>query len=87
MVAVYVKKQICLYCVDEKRVRVTVLVRNASARCCAPIGPIWFSARSSVVSVCVKKQICLYRVDEKRVRVTVLVRNASARCCAPMGPF
>ena len=44
----------CLYRVDEKRMRVTVLVRNASARCCAPIGPFGFSARSSVVSVCVK---------------------------------
>ena len=64
-----------------------MFVRNASARCCAPIGPIWFSARSSVVSVCVTKQICLYRVDEKIMRVTVLVRNASARCCTPLSPI
>ena len=61
-----------------------MLVRNVSARYCAPIDLIGFLRRTSVVSVCVKKQICLYRVDEKRVRVTVLVRNASARCCAPL---
>ena len=87
MMSVCVKKQICLYRVDEKRVRVTVFVRNASARCCAPIGPIWLAQRSSVMSVCVKKQIYLYGVDEKRVRVTVLVRSVSARCCTPLSPI
>ena len=38
--SVCVKKQICLYCVDEKRVKVTVLVPNGSARCCTPLSPI-----------------------------------------------
>ena len=40
-----------------KRKWVTVLFRNALARCCAPSFPIWLLARFSVVSVCVKKWI------------------------------
>jgi hypothetical protein len=35
-------------------VRVTVLFRNASAKCSAPTAPISLERRCSVVSVCVK---------------------------------
>jgi hypothetical protein len=40
MVSVYVEKWICISEIDEERMRVTVLFRNASARCCAPTAPI-----------------------------------------------
>jgi hypothetical protein len=35
-----VKKWRCVYEMNEERMRVTVLFRNASARCCAPTAPI-----------------------------------------------
>jgi hypothetical protein len=76
-----------VYEIDEERMRVTVLFRNASARCCAPTSPIPFKVRCSVMSVCVKKWRCVYEIDEERMRVTVLFRNASARCCAPTAPI
>ena len=72
---------------DEERMRVTVLFRNASASCSAPLSPILFPVRSSVVSACVKKCIWEYERDDERMRVTVLFRNASARCCAPRPPI
>jgi hypothetical protein len=62
---------------------VTVLFRNASARCCAPTSPIPLHWISNLVSVCVRKWRCVYEIDEERMRVTVLFRNAAARCCAP----
>jgi hypothetical protein len=47
------KKWRCVYDIDEERMRVTVLFRNASARCSVPTAPILLFARSIVVSVCV----------------------------------
>jgi hypothetical protein len=76
-----------VYEINEERMRVTVLFRNASARCCAPTSPILLFARFSVVSVWVKKWRCVYEIDEERMRITVLIRNASARCCAPTAPM
>jgi hypothetical protein len=49
-----VKKWRCVYEIDEERMRVTVLFRNASAICCAPTSPIPLYVSFSVVSVCVK---------------------------------
>jgi hypothetical protein len=54
VVIVCVKKWRCVYEIDEERMRVTVLFRNVSARCCAPTSPILLEERFSVVSVCVK---------------------------------
>ena len=62
---------------NKRRKRVTVLFRNASARCCAPTGPISLYRRCSVVSVCVKKWIWWNEEECKRKRVTVLFRNAA----------
>jgi hypothetical protein len=81
------KKRRCVYEIDEERMRVTVLFRNASPRCCAPTSPISLYRRSSVVSVCVKKWRCVSEINEERMGVTVLFRNASARCCAPTAPI
>jgi hypothetical protein len=53
-VSVCVKKLRCVYEKDEETMMVTVLVRNASARCSAPLSPIGLFQRSSVVSVYVK---------------------------------
>jgi hypothetical protein len=36
--------------------RITVLFHNASAKCSAPLSPILFEERCSVVSVCVKRE-------------------------------
>jgi hypothetical protein len=77
----------CVYEIDEERMRITVLFRNASARCCAPTSLILLDCRSSVVSVYVGKWGCVYEIDEERMRITVLFRNASARCCAPTAPI
>ena len=59
MVSVCVKKWRWIYVLSRRRegerTRITVLFRNASARCCAPSHPISFSRRFSVVSVCMKK--------------------------------
>ena len=46
--------------------RITVLFRNASARCCAPLSPIWLLLSSSVVSVCVKKCRWVYLLSRWR---------------------
>jgi hypothetical protein len=40
VVSVCVKKWRCVYEIDEERMTITVLFRNASARCCAPTAPI-----------------------------------------------
>jgi hypothetical protein len=40
VVSVYVEKWGCVYEIDEERMRITMLFRNASARCCAPSSPI-----------------------------------------------
>jgi hypothetical protein len=40
VVSVCVKKWRCVYEVDEEEMRVTVLFRNASAKCSAPTAPI-----------------------------------------------
>jgi hypothetical protein len=40
VVSVCVKKGRCVYEIDEERMRITVLFRNASTRCCAPTAPI-----------------------------------------------
>ncbi len=87
VVSVCVKKCRWGYERDEESERVTVLFRNASARCCAPLSLIWFPKRSSVVSVCVKKCRWGYARDEESERVTVLFCNASVRCCAPRAPI
>jgi hypothetical protein len=87
VVSVCANKWRCVYETDEDRMRVTVLVRNASARCSTPTSPIWLHQRSSVVRVYVKKWRCVYEINEQRMRVTVLFRNASARCCAPTMPI
>ena len=39
-VSVYVEKYGWKYETNQERTRITMLFRSASARCCAPIGPI-----------------------------------------------
>jgi hypothetical protein len=51
-----VKKWRYVYEIDEERMRITVLFRNASAKCFAPTAPISLKERFSVVSVCVKSK-------------------------------
>jgi hypothetical protein len=82
-----VKKWRCVCETDDETMKVTVLFRKASARCCAPTASILLEVRISVVSVCVRKWRCTYKIDNQRMRVTVLFRNASARCCAPTAPI
>jgi hypothetical protein len=72
---------------NKKRVTVTLLFRNASARRCAPSSPILFLERLSAVSVCVKKCRWGCEKGEERKRLTMLFRNASPRCCAPRAPI
>ena len=65
------------YCLDEERererMRITVLFRNPSARCCAPFSPIsdlilCEGEIRSVVSVCVKKCRWVYVLSRWRER-------------------
>ena len=56
MLSVCVKK---LIYVEEEKIRLTVLFRSAADKCSAPLSPILFNPRSSVLSVCVKKSICV----------------------------
>ena len=51
---------------DDERMPVTVLFRNASARCCAPITPIRLLLRFSWVSVCVKT--CIWGYEREMTR-------------------
>jgi hypothetical protein len=46
----------CVYEIDGERMRITMLFRNASAKCFVPTTPISLKERSSVVSVCVKRE-------------------------------
>ena len=41
-VSVCVKKSICVFCVEEEKIRLTVLFRSAEDKCSAPFSPIWF---------------------------------------------
>ena len=57
MLSVCVKTSICDFWVEEEKIRFTVLFRSAADKCSAPLSPIRFPKRSSVLSVCVKKSI------------------------------
>ena len=60
MLSVCVKKSICILCVEEEKIRLTVLFRSAADKCSAPFSPILFQERFNSVSVCVKKiDVCL----------------------------
>ena len=89
VVSVCVKKCRWVYVLSRwrERMRITVLFRNASARCCAPLSPIWFEERYSVVSVCVKKCRWVYVLSRWRERE----REWGLRCCfvmhQPVDPF
>ena len=40
MVSVYAKKSICVFCVEEEKIRLTVLFRSAADKCSAPLSSI-----------------------------------------------
>ncbi len=73
-----------IYIVDDKRMRITVLVFSASLRYFAPSGLISVQLRSNVISVCMENFRLLYETDNKRMAITVLVFNAVPRCCASL---
>ena len=79
--SVCVKKSIY---VEEEKIRLTVLFRSAADKSSAPLSPILFHQRSSVLSVCVKMSIC---VEEEKIRLTVLFRSAANKCSAPLSPI
>ena len=83
----YVKSQHAYGTEINKKITLTVLFRNPSARCCAPSSPIPFSERSNVVSVCVENSTRFIEKDQQKIILTLLVRNARARCCAPSSPI
>ena len=58
---------------EEEKIRLTVLFRSAADKYSAPLSPILFHPRSSVLSVCVKKSIC---VKEEKI---VFVANKIER--------
>ena len=55
MLSVCVKKSICVFCVEEEKIRLTLLSRSAADKCSAPFSPISFEERFNSVSVCVKR--------------------------------
>ena len=71
----------------KEKIGPTLFSRNASARSFAPLSPIGFSVRLSVLSVCVKKSIRVFCVEEEKIRLTLFTRNASARSFAPLSPI
>ena len=81
------KKSICVFCVEEEKIRLTVLFRSAADKCSAPLSSIWFELRCNLVSVCMKKSICVFCVEEEKIRLTVLYRSAADKCSAPFSPI
>ena len=62
MLSVCVKRSICIFCVEEEKIQLTVLFRSTADKCSAPLSPISLSLRLSVLSVCVKKSIYVFCV-------------------------
>jgi len=71
------------YEIDKNRNCCTVLVCNELAKYCAPVGPMRFKPRFSVVSVCVE----CYVINKKRNSFTLLVSNTLAKYSAPCAPI
>ena len=59
------KKSICVFCVEEEKIRLTVLFRSAADKCSAPLSPILFQKRFNSLSVSVKSQ-CVSFILKKR---------------------
>ena len=87
MLSVYVKKSICVFCVKEEKIRLTLFTRSASDRNFAPSASISFPQRLNLVSVYMKKSICVFCVEEEKTRLTLFSRNASDRDFAPSAPI
>ena len=73
-----------MYTVTQAINRVTLLLCNASANCCAPAAWISLHARLRAVSVYIDNSSA-YVLDQKINCLTVLFCNARARCRAPSG--
>ena len=81
------KKSICVFYVEQEKIRLTVLFRSAADKCSTPLSPIRFDVRSNMVSVYEKKSICVFCVGEEKIRLTVLFRSAADKCSAPFSPI
>ena len=72
-VSVCVKKSICVFCVEEEKIRLTVLFRSAEDKCSAPLSPIWFEFRDDLIGwVSVWKSRSVSFVLKKRKSVWLL---------------
>ena len=85
--SVCVSKSIYVFCVEEEKIRLTVLFRSVADKCSAPLSPILLFQRFNSLSVCVKRSICVFCLEEEKIRLTLFSRNASARYSAPLPPI
>ena len=54
------KKSICVFCVEEEKIRLTVLFRSAADKCSAPFSPISLNSRLECVEcLCEKVDLCV----------------------------
>jgi len=70
----------------ETMIFLTWLFRKASAKCCAPLSPIWFCWSHISLSVYVIWDRWIFQA-KKIWYATVLFRRASERCCTPLSPI
>ena len=87
VLSVCMKNSITVFCVEEEKIRLTVLFRSAADKCSAPGSPISLNWRLSVLSVCVKKSICVFCVEAEKARLTVLFRSAADKSSASLFPI
>ncbi len=71
--------------IKEENENITLFCCKASARCCNPSSPIWFSSRSSVVSVCVKNWLSNIRKECKCY--FILFQSISKMLCSLNADF
>lgn len=73
---------------EEQIVCLTVLIFNASPRCCAPLCLIWFLERWSCSSVCMESEKWIwYKSRNWLFCLTSLLCNASLIYCTPSSPI
>jgi hypothetical protein len=70
-----------VYAVDQKTSCLTVLLRSAWARCCAPSALILFPKSSRVVSVYIDWQWCICSRSEDKLSYCVVVQCLSQMLC------
>jgi len=70
------------YLMDEWKNYLTIFVRNALPKYCAPSSSIWFHSRCSIVSACIEESY-EYVIDEYRTYLTLFVSNALLKYFVP----